>query len=139
MLEHDGSRIVGEVQSQSSGVHMAGSEFQQYYSLTVIYFDTSKFLNSDIAFLANFFNSNRKLKVRFEYLNLDLYFLDNLIATQAVQPHAQRSRDTVIIGSHDIKYGLYATNSCSGASETGAEKPHRIQQQRNFQSKNCKN
>ncbi|XP_019052732.1 PREDICTED: uncharacterized protein At1g08160 isoform X1 [Nelumbo nucifera] len=63
-------------------------------NLNSIYVDSPEYLNGDFAFLANFSNPNRKIDVRFEYLDIELYFFDRLIATQALQPFSQRRGET---------------------------------------------
>ncbi|KAK4398658.1 hypothetical protein Sango_1341300 [Sesamum angolense] len=55
-------------------------------SLSAIYLSSPEFVNGDITFLANFSNPNRKLSVRFEYLYVELYFSESLIASQVLQP-----------------------------------------------------
>ncbi|XP_043693065.1 uncharacterized protein LOC122643516 [Telopea speciosissima] len=52
----------------------------------------SDYVNGDFIFLANFSNPNRKIDVRFEYLEIELYF-DRLIATQALQAFSLRAGD----------------------------------------------
>ncbi|CAL8998673.1 unnamed protein product [Prunus brigantina] len=59
-------------------------------SLNTIYFDSPEYFNGDFTFLANFSNPNRKIDIRFEYLDLELYFSDRLIATQSLGPFTQR-------------------------------------------------
>lgn len=76
-------------------------------SLSVIYLDSPQFLNGDITFLANFTNPNRKLGVRFEYLNIELYFAESLIATQAVQPFSQRAGEVRLIQVHLLSSLVY--------------------------------
>ncbi|KAJ4980856.1 hypothetical protein NE237_031693 [Protea cynaroides] len=53
--------------------------------LNSVYLDSPDYLNGDFIFLANFSNPNRKIDVRFEYLEIELYFFDRLVATQALQ------------------------------------------------------
>ncbi|XP_023877188.2 uncharacterized protein At1g08160 [Quercus suber] len=59
-------------------------------NLNAIYFDSPEYFNGDFTFLANFSNPNRKIDVRFEYLSVELFFSDRLIATQAIEPFTQR-------------------------------------------------
>ncbi|KAL3614734.1 hypothetical protein CASFOL_041491 [Castilleja foliolosa] len=66
-------------------------------SLSVIYFDSPEFLNSDLTLLANFSNPNKKLEVRFEYAFIELYFSDKLIATQILQPFSQRPGEVKLV------------------------------------------
>jgi hypothetical protein len=63
-------------------------------NLSSIYFDSPEYFNGDLTFLADFSNPNQKIDVRFEYVDIELYFSDRLIGTQALQPFTQRSRET---------------------------------------------
>lgn len=71
-------------------------------NLNVIYFDSPEYFNGDFTFIANFSNPNRKLNVRFEYLVIELYFVDSLIAAQALQPFSQKQGDTRLVQVHLI-------------------------------------
>ncbi|CAI0450011.1 unnamed protein product [Linum tenue] len=62
-------------------------------SLNGIYFDSPEFFNGDLTFLANFSNPNHKLDVRFEHVDIEVYFSNRLIGTQALQPFTQRPRE----------------------------------------------
>ncbi|XP_062078992.1 uncharacterized protein LOC133783393 [Humulus lupulus] len=75
--------------------------------LNTIYFDAPDYFNGDFAFLANFSNPNRKLDIRFEYLDIELYFADRLISRQALQPFTQRPRETRIEAVHLISSLVY--------------------------------
>ncbi|KAL3508323.1 hypothetical protein ACH5RR_027724 [Cinchona calisaya] len=66
-------------------------------SLTVVYIDSPQFLNSDFTFTANFSNPNRKLDIRFDYLNIELYSFDTLIAARVLQPFTQRRKETRLV------------------------------------------
>ncbi|KAL3503666.1 hypothetical protein ACH5RR_038115 [Cinchona calisaya] len=66
-------------------------------SLTVVYIDSPQFLNSDFTFTANFSNPNRKLDITFDYLNIELYSFDTLIAARALQPFSQRRKETRLV------------------------------------------
>ncbi|KAJ8532483.1 hypothetical protein K7X08_012406 [Anisodus acutangulus] len=76
-------------------------------SLSVIYLDSPKYMNGDFTFIANFTNPNRKLDVRFEHLDIELYFSDSLIATQVLQPFTQRQRETRLVQVHMISSLVY--------------------------------
>ncbi|KAL8509752.1 hypothetical protein ACS0TY_016821 [Phlomoides rotata] len=76
-------------------------------SLSVIYFDSPEFMNGDITFLANFSNPNKKLSVRFEYLYIELYFFESLIATQVLQPFSQRPGEERVIQVHLLSSLVY--------------------------------
>ncbi|KAJ6417563.1 hypothetical protein OIU84_003315 [Salix udensis] len=91
-------------------------------NLNSIYFDSPEYFNGDLTFLANFSNPNQKLDVRFEHVDIELYFSDRLVGTQALQPFTQRSKGNKIgISSYHIKLGLFAPESCCGTSKAGAE------------------
>ncbi|KAG6387496.1 hypothetical protein SASPL_152688 [Salvia splendens] len=76
-------------------------------TLSVIYFDSPQFLNGDITFLANFTNPNRKLGVKFEYLNVELYFSGSLIASEVVEPFRQRAGEVRLIQVHLLSSLVY--------------------------------
>ncbi|CAK9145054.1 unnamed protein product [Ilex paraguariensis] len=76
-------------------------------SLDVIYFDSPTYFNGDFAFLANFTNPNRKIDVRFEYLDIELYFSDSPIATRVLQPFRQRPGETRLVSVHLISSLVY--------------------------------
>lgn len=76
-------------------------------SLSVVYVNSPAFLNGDLAFVANFTNPNHKLEVKFEYLDMELYFLDNLIAAQALQPFTQRRAETRLVSVHMLSSLVY--------------------------------
>ncbi|KAL2945008.1 NDR1/HIN1-like protein 2 [Bienertia sinuspersici] len=59
-------------------------------NLNALYFDSPDNFNGDFTLLANFTNPNTKIKLHFDYLHVQLYFVDRLIATQALQPFSQR-------------------------------------------------
>ncbi|KAJ8459905.1 hypothetical protein OPV22_032831 [Ensete ventricosum] len=71
-------------------------------SLNTIYIDSSTYLNSDFTFLANFSNPNHKIDFRFEYLGVELYFRDRLVAVQAVQPFTQRTGESRLESVHMV-------------------------------------
>ncbi|KAK1406926.1 hypothetical protein QVD17_38535 [Tagetes erecta] len=71
-------------------------------TLNVIYFDTPGNFNGDLTFVANFSNPNKKLDVRFEHAVMQLYFENDLIATQAIQPFSQRRKETGVVVIHFI-------------------------------------
>lgn len=76
-------------------------------SLNSIYLDTPEYFNGDLTILANFSNPNRKIDVRFEFLSIELYFLDRLIAVQSVQPFAQRRGEARLESVHMISSQVY--------------------------------
>ncbi|KAG5235950.1 protein YLS [Salix suchowensis] len=76
-------------------------------NLNSIYFDSPEYFNGDLTFLANFSNPNQKLDVRFEHVDIELYFSDRLVGTQALQPFTQRSRETRLESVHIISSLVY--------------------------------
>ncbi|GER45947.1 late embryogenesis abundant protein [Striga asiatica] len=79
----------------------------QAASLSVIYFDSLQFLNNDLTVIANFSNPNKKLEINFEYLDIELYFLENLIATQVIRPFSQRPGEVRLIPVHLLSSLVY--------------------------------
>lgn len=71
-------------------------------TLNVIYFNSPDFLNGDVIFLANFSNPNRKLNVKYEYLDIKLFFSETLIAVQALQPFSQNPGESRLMSVHLI-------------------------------------
>ena len=55
-------------------------------SLNAAYLDMGYMLNADVTMLANFTNPNKKVRVDFSYMYIDLYYGSTLIATQYVPP-----------------------------------------------------
>eukprot|EP00268_Persea_americana_P067815 TRINITY_DN93784_c0_g1_i1.p1 TRINITY_DN93784_c0_g1~~TRINITY_DN93784_c0_g1_i1.p1 ORF type:complete len:244 (-),score=28.67 TRINITY_DN93784_c0_g1_i1:122-853(-) len=76
-------------------------------SLNSIYLDTPEYFNGDLIILANFSNPNRKIDVRFEFLSIELYFFDKLIAVQSVQPFPQRRGEARVESVHMISSEVY--------------------------------
>ena len=76
-------------------------------NLNSIYFDSPEYFNGDLTFLANFSNPNHELDVRFEHVDIELYFSDRLVGTQALQPFTQRSRETRLESVHIISSLVY--------------------------------
>ncbi|KAL5548726.1 hypothetical protein UlMin_003957 [Ulmus minor] len=87
-------------------------------SLTAIYFDTPEYFNGDFTFLANFSNPNRKIDIRFEYLDIELYFADRLISTQFLQPFTQRPKETRLEAVHLISSLVYLPQNHAVALRT---------------------
>ncbi|CAH2077871.1 unnamed protein product [Thlaspi arvense] len=63
-------------------------------SLHTIYFDSPISFNGDLSMLVNLTNPNKKIEVRIEQLEVELFFFNKLIARQWVQPFSQRKRET---------------------------------------------
>ncbi|CAN1796839.1 hypothetical protein LINPERHAP1_LOCUS21038 [Linum perenne] len=51
-----------------------------------IYLDSLEFFNGDISYITNFTNLNKKMDVRFEYINIKVYLGNKLIGAQAIHP-----------------------------------------------------
>ena len=62
-------------------------------SLNVVYFDSPQYLNGEFTLLANFSNPNRRIGVRFESLNIELFYSDRLVSSQTIKPFTQRPRE----------------------------------------------
>ncbi|PON41679.1 Late embryogenesis abundant protein [Parasponia andersonii] len=75
--------------------------------LNTVYFDSPDYFNGDFAIIANFSNPNRKLDVRFEYVDIELYFADRLISTQALQPFTQPPGEIRLEAVHLISSLVY--------------------------------
>nr|GMC74451.1 NDR1/HIN1-like protein 6 [Ipomoea batatas]GMC76367.1 NDR1/HIN1-like protein 6 [Ipomoea batatas]GME07520.1 NDR1/HIN1-like protein 6 [Ipomoea batatas] len=76
-------------------------------SLNFVYLNSLQFLNGEFSFVANFSNPNRRLNVRFESLEVELFFSDSLIATQILQPFSQREGEVKLIPVHLISSLVY--------------------------------
>ncbi|KAJ1410841.1 Late embryogenesis abundant protein [Sesbania bispinosa] len=63
-------------------------------SLNVVHFDSTEYLNGEFTLLANFSNPNRRIDVRFESLDIELFFSDRLISSQSIKPFTQRPGET---------------------------------------------
>ncbi|KAI6688672.1 hypothetical protein NL676_025500 [Syzygium grande] len=73
-----------------SRASISSAQIFKISNLNSIYFDSLDYFNGDLILLANFSNPNKKLDVRFEYLDVGLYFSDRFIATQTLQPFTLR-------------------------------------------------
>ncbi|GLU24027.1 hypothetical protein SLE2022_399960 [Rubroshorea leprosula] len=76
-------------------------------SLNTIYFDSPEYFNGDFVFLASFSNPNKKIDVRFEYIDIGLFFNDKLIATQSIQPFSQRRGEARLESVHLLSSLVY--------------------------------
>ncbi|KAG1358929.1 NDR1/HIN1-Like protein 3 [Cocos nucifera] len=74
----------------------------QSATLNAAYLDTGTLLNADITILANFSNPNRKVHVAFSYVQVDLKFMDTMVATQAVEPFAERPGESELKSLHMV-------------------------------------
>ncbi|XP_027337456.1 uncharacterized protein At1g08160 [Abrus precatorius] len=63
-------------------------------NLNAVYFDSPEYFNGDFTLLANITNPNRKIDVRFESLDVELFFSNRIISTQSIQPFSQRRRES---------------------------------------------
>lgn len=82
-------------------------------NLNAVYFDSPEYFNGDFTFLANFSNPNRKIDVRFEYLSVELFFSDRLIATQAIEPFTQRRGEKRLEAVHFISSLVFLPQNLS--------------------------
>ncbi|KAL2316616.1 hypothetical protein Fmac_030492 [Flemingia macrophylla] len=62
-------------------------------NLNVVYFDSPQYLNGEFTLLANFSNPNRRFGVRFESLNIELFYSNRLVSSQIIKPFTQRPRE----------------------------------------------
>lgn len=76
-------------------------------NLNSIYFVSPEYFNGDFTFITNFSNPNRRIDVRFEYLYIELYFMDRLIATQILEPFTQRRGETILGSVHLMSSLVY--------------------------------
>ncbi|XP_022139590.1 uncharacterized protein LOC111010452 [Momordica charantia] len=76
-------------------------------SLSTIYFDSAEYLNGDFTVLTNFTNPNHRVDVRYENADIELFFGDRLIATQAIQPFSQRRKEVRLEPVHLISSLVY--------------------------------
>ncbi|XP_010246554.2 PREDICTED: protein YLS9-like [Nelumbo nucifera] len=76
-------------------------------NLNSIYIDSPENLNGDFTFLANFSNPNRKIDVRFESLDIGLYFYDRFIATQGLQAFSLKRGETRLELVHMVSSEVY--------------------------------
>lgn len=71
-------------------------------SLNAAYLDMGYLLNADVTVLANFTNPNRKVDVDFNYLVINLYYEDTLIASRAISPFSAASMQTMFADVHMV-------------------------------------
>ncbi|KAK0573736.1 hypothetical protein LWI29_012736 [Acer saccharum] len=57
-------------------------------------------LNADLTVLANFTNPNKKVKVDFNYVVLDLYYGSTFIASQYVEPFSAPRTESKLLDIH---------------------------------------
>ncbi|XP_061362227.1 uncharacterized protein LOC133305976 [Gastrolobium bilobum] len=71
-------------------------------NLNAVYFDSPEYFNGDFTLLANLTNPNRKIDVKFESLDVELFFSDSIISTQSIQSFTQRRRESRLQPLHFI-------------------------------------
>uniref|UniRef100_A0A7N0VJF9 Late embryogenesis abundant protein LEA-2 subgroup domain-containing protein n=1 Tax=Kalanchoe fedtschenkoi TaxID=63787 RepID=A0A7N0VJF9_KALFE len=71
-------------------------------ALNAAYLDTGNLLNADVRLLANFTNINKKVKVEFKDMIMNLYYGKTLIATQYIKPFAETRREHVLLDIHMV-------------------------------------
>ncbi|KAK3223484.1 hypothetical protein Dsin_010509 [Dipteronia sinensis] len=69
-------------------------------TLNAAYLDMDVLLNADLTVLANFTNPNKKVKVDFSYVVLDLYYGSTLIASQYVEPFSAPRTEYKLLDIH---------------------------------------
>ncbi|KAJ0986954.1 hypothetical protein J5N97_005310 [Dioscorea zingiberensis] len=76
-------------------------------SLNSIVLVSPFYLNGDLTLLANFSNPNKKIDVIFDYISIELYFSNRLIAAQGLPPFAQRRGEVRLASVHMISSEVY--------------------------------
>ncbi|OWM76133.1 uncharacterized protein LOC116210560 [Punica granatum] len=71
-------------------------------TLNAAYLDMDYLLNADLTLLANFTNPNRKVRVDFSYVILDLYYRSIPIATQYIEPFSTMRSESKFANVHMI-------------------------------------
>ncbi|XP_044492892.1 NDR1/HIN1-like protein 13 isoform X2 [Mangifera indica] len=71
-------------------------------SLNAAYLDVGSLLNADITVLAKFINTNKKVRVDFSYVVLDLYYGNTLIASQYIEPFTAARLQTRLASVHMV-------------------------------------
>ncbi|KAI9168688.1 hypothetical protein LWI28_000488 [Acer negundo] len=69
-------------------------------TLNAAYLDMDVLLNADLTVLANFTNPNKKVKVDFSYVVLDLYYGSTFIASQYVEPFSAPRTEYKLLDIH---------------------------------------
>ncbi|XP_021293205.1 NDR1/HIN1-like protein 6 [Herrania umbratica] len=71
-------------------------------TLNAAYLDMGYLLNADLTMLANFTNPNKKVRVDFSSMYLDLYFENTRIATQYIEPFSAARRQSMFANIHMV-------------------------------------
>ncbi|KAA8529657.1 hypothetical protein F0562_034243 [Nyssa sinensis] len=71
-------------------------------TLNVAYLDMGYLLNGDLTLLANFTNPNKKVKVDFSYVIVDLYHENALLATRYVEPFSVMNMESRFMNVHMV-------------------------------------
>ncbi|KAG4923743.1 hypothetical protein AAZX31_18G071200 [Glycine max] len=71
-------------------------------NLNAVYFDSPEYFNGDFTLVANITNPNKKIDVRFESFDVELFFSDRIISTQSIEPFTQRRRESRLESLHFI-------------------------------------
>ncbi|TXG56187.1 hypothetical protein EZV62_017500 [Acer yangbiense] len=69
-------------------------------TLNAAYIDMDVLLNADLTVLANFTNPNKKVKVDFSYVVLDLYYGSTFIASEYVEPFSAPRTESKLLDIH---------------------------------------
>nr|XP_043640012.1 NDR1/HIN1-like protein 10 [Erigeron canadensis] len=72
-------------------------------TLNVVYFDSpGGHFNGDLTFVANISNPNKRLDIKYEHAVMELFFKDDLIASQSIRPFRQRPKEAGVVGIHFV-------------------------------------
>ncbi|XP_031247669.1 NDR1/HIN1-like protein 13 [Pistacia vera] len=79
-------------------------------TLNAAYLDVDVLLNADLTVLAKFINPNRKVRVDFSYVVLDLYYGNTLIASQYIEPFRAERRQIRLANVHMVASQVQLTS-----------------------------
>lgn len=79
-----------------------------------VYLDSAEYFNGDYTFLVNISNPNHKITLKYEYVDIQLYFSNALIATQAIQPFTQKPGESKLETVHLISSLVYLPRNIAG-------------------------
>lgn len=71
-------------------------------TLNAAYLDMGYLLNADVTMLANFTNPNKKVRIDFSYVTLNLYYEDTLIATRYIEPFSASKKESRFADIHMV-------------------------------------
>ncbi|CAN1325059.1 hypothetical protein LINPERPRIM_LOCUS33368 [Linum perenne] len=88
--------------------------------LNGIYFDSDEFFNGDVSCITNFTNHNKKMDVRFEYVDIKVYFRNKILGAQAIQPFTQRPGEMTFNTVNFMWSLAYSAEFCCATSTASA-------------------